>query len=375
MPVDDEALLRVQARRLLKLTRDTDLAVALSAGTAFRTLPQDVQEAAAKELPRHGRRHDIREQHRKQLETDPTAKEPLVVKVTIAGSGFDTWATRANPKGARTDENLQRVDATVDEKLVAMYAQKKGEVYDYTISGPGGPGTKGKGSQGGTWDQGSNSIENIVNHVPGLVKAQIDERLEEEPGRPVVILIKSHSRGAVAASRVAEKLSGYRGAKLELVQVDPVPGPSHTGDDVEIDLNNFERGKGVEKAPPDESTLIYSVASGYWYTGSGFKPQKVHGAKRIIVSRQDHSVGLANGFVYQGRLYTGSSLNSLPDGVYVDLNVNNKHDVPLVKVESVEEAKEKIAEARKGGNYEDSGRNEVIDSIVGEKNLPPRPTV
>jgi hypothetical protein len=93
--------------------------------------------------------------------------------------------------------------------------------------------------------------------------------------------------------------------------------------------------EGQPKAGPVESTLVYSVASGYVY---GFTPQKVIGAKRIIISRQDHSAGLANGFVYEGRLYKGSSLNSLPEGIFVDRNKTNQNSLPLERVATRDEA-------------------------------------
>ena len=65
----------------------------------------------------------------------------------------------------------------------------------------------------------------------------------------------------------------------------------------------------------DESTLVYSVYSGH---GFSFTPQRVFGAKRIIISQQKHVSGVQSGFVYENRLYKGSSLNTLPTGVYRD---------------------------------------------------------
>jgi len=136
----------------------------------------------------------------------------------------------------------------------------------------------------------------------------------------------------VAATRVADIIKqNHPDATVELTAVDPVPGPGHTGDNVAFDLAKEGRGD----TSVDESTVVYSVASGHY---AGFTPQKVFGAKRIIVSRQDHGVGLLNGFYFQGKLYMGSSLNSLPPGVYVDNNSNGRNNVELVFVGTFDDA-------------------------------------
>jgi hypothetical protein len=146
--------------------------------------------------------------------------------------------------------------------------------------------------------------------------------------------------------------------RVELTQFDPVPGYfSATGQNAEIDLTEGTAGG------PDETTLIYSVASGY---GIGFTPQKVLGAKRLIVSQQQHSAGLDNGFIYENQLYKGAALNSLAEGVYVDRNADGQNSVPLERVDDIQSAKDKIGLAyeESGAVMGDSGRLTIIGEVL-----------
>ena len=331
MPVDDAALEIVRARRLWKLMNGSDVYKRIAAGQQFMLVPPAVQNVVQNEPKSQGRSKDIRAEYARAGK-----RAPLIIKVTIAGSGCDVWMTHANADGSISDTELGRLDMAEDGTEVNAY--EKGD--RLTVSGPGAPNTLSHkddryDSHGGKFDMGSNSIARIVEQVPKLVTAGIDRRHSGEQDEDIVIMIKAHSRGAVAASRVAEVLSGYKGAKVELVQSDPVPGPKQPAHLKQVDLNDFQGAGGQRKGAPVESTLVYSVASGYI---GGFTPQRVIGAKRIIISRQDHSAGLANGFVYEDRLYKGSSLNSLPEGVFIDRNMTNKNTIPLVKVAGRDEA-------------------------------------
>ncbi|MGH2717032.1 MAG: hypothetical protein ACRDJU_00425, partial [Actinomycetota bacterium] len=154
---------------------------------------------------------------------------------------------------------------------------------------------------------------------------------------PALVLIRAHSRGAVAAPRVAKALRDFTAAKgipvtLELVLFDPVPGPFHYGEDTSIELQGLS-----------EFTLVYSVATGYPY---GFTPQRVFGAQRIIVSAQDHTAGLTAGFRFNREVYNGSRLNSLPAGVYIDTNKTGENINELTPVASMDEFRGKIGAVR-----------------------------
>lgn len=84
-----------------------------------------------------------------------------------------------------------------------------------------------------------------------------------------------------------------------------MPGPGHTSKFKKVALDPFV----------EQTTVVYSVKSGY---SAFFDPARVRNAKRIIITGEPHSAGIQQGFTYDGTLYTGSDLSSLPEGVYVE---------------------------------------------------------
>jgi hypothetical protein len=67
----------------------------------------------------------------------------------------------------------------------------------------------------------------------------------------------------------------------------------------------------------------------------------------LQISTQIHSVGLSEGFVFNGRRYTGSAMNSLPEGIYVDTNKTAQSGIDLEQVSSLASFKatvEKLAD-------------------------------
>lgn len=243
-----------------------------------------------------------------------------VIKVIMAGSGNDT-ISGGEPKGERIDKDHEPT-AWVVEDLVKT---------TLSVAGPGAPSSKGPARYvSGISDTGSNSINNNVLYVINILGKLI---AASEPGHSILILIKAHSRNAVSATRIANFIQGKDGKdgkhlEIELVLFDPVPGPLHYGDDAWND---------VSKIP--ESTLVSSVATQYIY---GFTPQRVFGAKRIIISRQNHSGGLKKGYQYQNKTYKGSRLNSLPGGLYADFNSTDESSKELKRMLSIEDAKRNL---------------------------------
>lgn len=287
---------------------------------------------------------------------------PLVVKLIIAGSGYDRWATHIETVEGKTrtkaDKKWTRQDDQQDPSEPTYHRRDKeaGKKAQVSFAGPGAETSKGASVLGGVRDVGSNSIESLVTEVPAKVTEIVEQqRAGTDPRRRTVILIKAHSRGAVAASRVAKLLNKTIGnADIELVLFDPVPGPKHEGEDIQIDLSGLK-----------EFTLVYSVASGY---GEGFDPQTVFGAKRIIISRQNHSAGLAAGFNFNGEIHKGSDLNSLPPGVYVDFNEDGKNSVPLELVASIQTAMQRFDAAYKqsAAPVGDSDRRDIVKTVLQE---------
>ena len=227
-----------------------------------------------------------------------------MLKLTISGSGHNLWSTY---KGQPNTGGSKKGGPTRYERGKGGDLTKP--VTELAYAGPGGSEAKGF-SPKGRLDQGSNRIAQLIKHVPDRVVALLADINAKDPttlGKRTVVLIRAHSRGAVAASQVAAALkSRLTHVEVELMMFDPVPGPGHKGKSTKLDLS---------QAGLSEFTLVYSVGSGY---AGIFSPQAVYGAKRIILTLEKHSAKTAAGFVYQGKHYRGSNLNSLPPGVYVD---------------------------------------------------------
>ena len=277
----------------------------------FLALDEDVRNQVLAEPGSRGRRVDIQEQwqkeaaawHAKEGDKGEEPKPPLVVKLSIGGSGDGAWRTHCDITGLLTDAALKETRHTVGAAKTVFYTGHK--EYNWNFAGPGGPETDSL--LPGLSDTGPNSIDNLVENASAVVAQAVLEALMEEQDRPIVILIKGHSRGGVAAGRVAKELKAtFPDARVEVTQIDPVPGPAQGG-----------RNQAIDVGEVDESTVVYGIYSGHIVS---FTPQKVLGAKRIIISQQAHGVAVQSGFTYQGRLYKGASLNSLPPGVYRDQN-------------------------------------------------------
>lgn len=183
---------------------------------------------------------------------------------------------------------------------------------------------------GGVRDSGPNSIENNIKNGVKLLEEEIDKK----PGNKFFVGIKGHSRDAVAASQVAKGIKATKNDRIERVDLllcDPVPGPMHTGINVEIDLNETYSGKDVYPATPElaslgkgtRTTLIYSLALSDKHL-VGFTPQTVINAQRIILTTDNHTCGLnkqdgndPNHKRAFGSELGGLKINDIDDGVYL----------------------------------------------------------
>ncbi|MFI7672123.1 hypothetical protein [Actinophytocola sp. NPDC049390] len=261
----------------------------------------------------------------RSVAASPESKRAIEVKMAGSGDSVDrrTMEGRGDP-----DLVLKRGDNPEYPFSISHYvAEAQDGTQHLVTSGPGAPGTKdGADVLGGASDSGSNSIKNLVEQTPGLIKETAD-KLRDADNPFVNLGIESHSRGSVASSQVANRHKTDNPAdKVNLVMFDPVPGPLHKGEDVSVNISGL-----------DESTVVYSVASGYMM---GFTPQIVRGAKRIIITKRKHEAGFVDGFVYEGARLVGGALNRLPDGVYAHADGDQ-----LVPVASIDEVHAAWAEA------------------------------
>jgi hypothetical protein len=233
--------------------------------------------------------------------TEKLGSEKTIIKLVLPGSGDPHWRTR-------TEEEKGDMHAIPSETGQQSWTRiGTGGNVEFTIAGPQ--------ALGGLSDTGANSIKNNIALGIELVKEQIQELSDWQNPNTLTVLIKAHSRNAVAGSQIAQKLRsicydiyGFDDSpEVELVMFDPVPGPWHSGELVETDV-------GIV----DQSTVVYSFSTQY---PIGFAPQKITGAKRMIISKQDHGVGTNTSFSYAGKVYKGSNLNSLPAGVFVGVGI------------------------------------------------------
>lgn len=278
------------------------------------------------------------------------ALPPLILKVSVAGSGAVVMSSQKDKK----DTMLLRInDKRFDKWLLGgqdapeAYGNDKGDI---VFSGPGAR------TKTGPLDQGANSIDNLVKKVPSVIKAAIPEQGYDE-GENVIVLMKAHSRGAVAAGIIAKTIKAdYPKIKVETTLFDPVPGPSQTGKKLKNDIGEM-----------DQSTLVYSVASGYG-PSTAFTPQKLKGAKRIIIVQQVHAAGAKLGFKYGGELFKGSRLNSLAMGAYYETNVDKDGFGILAKMDwhEFEEKLQLTTDNRKSKRGVDWNRTEILRKALKE---------
>ena len=177
--------------------------------------------------------------------------------------------------------------------------------------------------------------------------------------------------------------------KFDVTLFDPVPGMfSRHGIREEINLNSKDyydadgRRIGSEKTPKakyrslagqQESTVFYSLHCGH---NSAYNPQKVKGAKRIIISPEDH-IGVAfkgtefqkwGGSVKHRKAYVdpntmaayrGSGINELPDGLYF-ADENNT----LVKVKDYAEYLSIRSSLIEGNESVEAERIAILDEVA-----------
>ncbi len=224
------------------------------------------------------------------------------------------------------------------------------------------------GAQGGEFfkvgalNRGEYSIQNISEYMLTAGKSYLTKVFEEwDKGEnqvqrkagisPITIMMRGHSRGAVAAIHGAMMLKQWihenykryeERVNFKVLQMDPVPGfGSDHGLKSEVSLLE-EKNKDLQEemkkrkmellGPNADTTVVYSMHTNHKVF---FAPQKVNGAKRIILTSTKHDVNLKNtdssqigygddkvrrdGFfdLETKKMYRGSGLHELPEGVYI----------------------------------------------------------
>ena len=218
----------------------------------------------------------------------------------------------------------------------------------------------------GLSNRGDYSIENTRQYVQYMGGKYLKDVFEEaiqnkKDPRDVHIVMKGHSRGGVSAIEgammlkqwVYENYSQFEDkVKFEITQMDPVAGlGSNSGLNKEVDLNGKTvTQNGIKFRPLGDSaqtTVMYSLHGNH---SIGFTPQCVKGAKRVIFTPMEHSMGLQDSEVVDGEkrkisytdvktghVYRSTAINELGEGVYITDKNNN-----LIKLNSMEEVNKVI---------------------------------
>ncbi len=192
----------------------------------------------------------------------------------------------------------------------------------------------------GAFDYGPNSIDNNVFTAVKILDELLVEHLFSyffptlTQYRIAKILIKGHSRGAVAAALFAKMTTIHRialGIKQEVVLFDPVPGPGEDKYKTNIDVR--EIGKTAYFLP---------IKSGW----SVFQPCHLYNMDRLIISFRDHGAGKQDLFLYEKKFYKGNRLNDLPQGIYRE--TSEKHPTLnywiLEKIDSQQKIEELLSQ-------------------------------
>lgn len=269
----------------------------------------------------------------------------FILKIIMPGSGDDYWRTRSEKnRGERLDDAKNINDPVI-------FLAKSSNKWIIDIPGPGGGSTKGFNIKG-IVDNGSNQILSVAKTGLDKIFMLISDCMGQHQ-KGIKILIKAHSRNAVAATIVANGIKKkYDNIPIELVLFDPVPGPNH----------NFPK---FDISSLSASTLIYSIATEHLL---GFTPQEVLGAKHIIITSLPHETGIMQGFKYQDEIYKGSAINSLPEGVFMDYSLPDKDPEELVMVASLDNAFQRLDQLSKisQSSSNDLGRISIIKEVLTE---------
>lgn len=217
-----------------------------------------------------------------------------------------------------------------------------------------------------------------------------------EAPKTIHFMMDGVSRGGVTASLGAMAINGWvakeypqylKFVKFDLIQRDPVPGPSTANEkdsvriggatnDQELDENGFIKGtnyKPLSKASSN-STVFYALHPDVGVWSPFFQPQRVYGANRIILSPFEHAdngkiPGVFNSIFQKnnksramlnnsnGEFYAGSGVSDLDDGVYILDEYST-----LTKINSYEDAVKILNETRNDHIYS-KRKGRILDVV------------
>ena len=214
-------------------------------------------------------------------------------------------------------------------------------------------------------DQGTYSINNNFERGVKILSSDINKALKENPSKEIVVEIGGHSRGGVAAVKVAEKIrkdfKDHKNVKVNLISLDPVPGPDSYRSGGKIDLTESETNKSLVIYSMDSRKMLYT-------------PSQLHKADVVIISNKDHN-GVFGGrdlvqkgdlsdvyhYYYKRKPFTLSEMLNFKKGVYF----SDKYTITKLTTSNLEKCISEIYQKCK-----DSKRQRIlIDSIIEKSNF------
>lgn len=212
-------------------------------------------------------------------------------------------------------------------------------------------------------DQGNYTIEKNFKRGVEILSNDINDLVEEDPSEKIEVEIAGHSRGGVAATRVAEKVrndfKNNENVKINLITLDPVPGPMHFKDNVKMELSEGKSNRSVVVYTMDDKKVFYT-------------PQEIKNANVIIIlpgdhesvyGERDHSLkGDTDDvyhYYYDGKSCSLSQLLNLENGIYIS---DDNYNVKKIRNENLKKSIEEIYK-----KCSDSTRQKVLMNSIIEK--------
>ena len=234
-----------------------------------------------------------------------------IVKINFAGSSYKSWGYQE--KGTSVSADKYGLPETLNVFIKAKSINNHfRNVIEYSFPGPMGRALWG--APLGTHNS-DPSISQLVAAATRLLCKLISDY------KPFYLIIKGHSRGAVAAGLLYNNFANDSNINgCDLIMLDPVPGDDNIKD------NELTSSKSAKKV------VFYSLGianQGWPYNSSWFKPQKIANADIIILCKEEgHSCYVDSAekqtdkkkakFTYNETTYTYAQLCNLPRGVYTE---------------------------------------------------------
>lgn len=313
-----------------------------------------------------------------------------VLELSTAGSSYFTFRSEHKGFNGKVEGKDKLKDAAPDleERIEqhlghrvgpaeAKYTFKKDTIINgRTMKTKFSIGGCGSEKGGGASNSGYYSIDENRKHILDITKRQLEPLFQAwKEGRTDVpqnteLMFRGHSRGAVATGQgamlvnawIAKEYPQFRDrVHFNVVLLDPVPG-LFSNDDLNVKMDflhpteaMIKEGMDTPLRPTDDTTVFMSGTmelESMVHNFGVFNPQNVSGAKRVIVSRNKHSIYLhdydgsqrdGDHFVAftdeNGDAYRSYGISKLKPGVYfADQDYNLIH---MEKMEEIDKAFDK----------------------------------